>query len=260
MAPALGLAETIKIGGTGAALGTMRALIAEFAKVAPAHTVVFVPNLGTPGGIKAVAAGAIEIAAISRPLKPEESAQGLVAFEYGKNPFVFATSKNEAGSLQNLAELADMIGGRRTTWAGGAPIRLVMRPQKDVDTEILGAISPALKQAIPVALAKPGIYIAPTDQDAAEAIEKTPGAIGTTSLALLRTEKNDVRILPIDGIVPSPAAVADGSYPYFKVMFLARKGAGTPGMAQFFDFVASRQGRQILIAAGHFVGDIKPTR
>ena len=250
-------AETITVGGTGAGYGTMKVLAAEFSKVSPGDSVVVVPNLGTGGGLKALGAGAIQMAVIARPLNAEESARGLVAVEYGRTPFIVITSTTGAGSFRTFRELAEMYAGRRTAWPEGGPVRVVLRPQHDVDTTMLETLSPEVKQAIPVALARPGMIMAPTDQDAADMVEKTPGAIGTSSLAIVITEKRNVRVLPINGIVPSARSVANGNYPWFKPMHLVRKGESTPGVARFFEFVASPQGRQILADSGHAVAAVR---
>jgi phosphate transport system substrate-binding protein len=55
-------AETIRIGGTGSALGTMRALGEAFRKQYPNMEVVVVPGLGSGGGRKALMGGAPDIA------------------------------------------------------------------------------------------------------------------------------------------------------------------------------------------------------
>lgn len=251
-------AETIKIGGTGAALGTMRALAAEFAKAAPAHSLVVVPSLGGGGGMKALAAGAIDIAVVSRPLKAEELAQGLVGMEYGKTALVIATSTQGAGTLKTLAELAEVYAGRNATWADGSPIRVVLRPQTDSHTQLLEAFSPEMKRVIPASLARPGIVIASTDQEAADYIQNTAGAVGVTSLALVLSEKRKVHVLPLGGVPPNPRTLADGSYPYVKVMVMARKDAATPAVARFFEFVASPRGRQILADIGYWVAVAPP--
>ena len=250
-------AETITVGGTGAGYGTMKVLAAEFAKVSPGDSVVVVPNLGTGGGLKALGTGAINMAVIARPLSADEGAHGLVAFEYGRTPFIMITNTAGAGSFRTFRELAEMYAGRRTTWSEGGPVRVVLRPQHDVDTSMLETFSPDLKQAIPIALARPGMIMAPTDQDAADMVEKTPGAIGTSSLAIIITEKRNVRVLPINGIVPSARSVANGSYPWYKPMQLVRKGDGTPGVNRFFEFVASAHGRQILADSGHAVAGMR---
>ncbi len=65
-------AATLKIGGTGAALGTMRILADQFVRKRPDISVVIPDSLGSGGGIKAVLAGALDIALSSRQLKPKE--------------------------------------------------------------------------------------------------------------------------------------------------------------------------------------------
>ena len=60
-------AETLKIGGTGAALGTMRALADSYTKSRSSNVkIIFVPGLGSGGGRKALSAGAIDIALTSK--------------------------------------------------------------------------------------------------------------------------------------------------------------------------------------------------
>lgn len=253
-------ADTIRIGGTGAGLGTMRVLGTAFAKVEPAHTIIVVPSLGTTGGIKALAVGAIDLAVTARPLNAQESSQGMVAVEYGRTPFVVATNMWGTGTLTTLAELAEIYAGRKTDWADGRPIRLVIRPEKDSDTQLLGSYSPEIKRALPAALARPGMIVATSDQDAADFIEKTAGAIGTTTLAQVRSEKRNLDVLPLNGVEPSVRTLDDGSYPYAKAMYLVGKGAGTPAVAAFLQFVASPRGRQILGETGHSVARTTASR
>ena len=60
--PGLGLADTIKIGGTGGAIGTMNLLGEAFSKVHPQAKTILMPGLGSGGGRKALMGGAIDIA------------------------------------------------------------------------------------------------------------------------------------------------------------------------------------------------------
>lgn len=252
VASATAHAETLRIGGTGAGLGTMRALAMEFSKTVPV-TVVVVPNLGSSGGLKALANGAVDMAVAARPLKAEETQQGLVAIEYGRTPFVIATTKKGAPGLKNVGELADIYAGRKSAWPDGEPIRLVLRPSNDSDSILLASFSPEMKLAVEGALVKSGMVIALTDQDAADAVEHTPGALGTASLALIYSEKRNMNVLSLNGVTPTPKTVADGSYPYSKAMYLVRKTGGKESVARFFEFMSSSRARQMLIDSGHWV-------
>ena len=231
----------------------MQLLGAEFARRTPGATVVVVPNLGSSGGLKALRDGVIDLAISARPLKPEETAQGLVATEYGRTPFVFATNPSVTQGFGSLPELVDAYAGKRTTWADGKPIRLILRPKNDGDTAIQQAISPEMKQAVDAALARPGMIVATTDQDAADMLEKTAGALGVTSLSMLQTESRRLNVLSINGVAPGTKALIDGSYRYVKTMYLVRIGAGTDAVMRFNAFVVSREGRQLLLNAGYWV-------
>ena len=54
-------AQELKVGGTGAALGTMQLLVQAYAKADPDARITVLPSMGSGGGIKALLGGAIQI-------------------------------------------------------------------------------------------------------------------------------------------------------------------------------------------------------
>ena len=72
-------------------------------------------------------------------------------------------------------------------------------------------------------------------------------------MSLIQTEKRRLKMLAVNGVAPGTKALADGSYPYVKTMYLVRVGAGTDAVMRFHAFVASREGRQLLLDAGYRV-------
>ena len=247
-------AETMTMGGTGSALGTMRLLAESYKKHDPSFSLTIVPSLGSSGGTKALVGGAIDLAVISRPLKSEETAQGLVAIEYGRTPFVLVTNRKDVSSM-TLQETADIVGGKVTRWPDGSPIRLVLRPTADYDTGLLGNFSPEMKRALNTAHSREGMVIAVTDQDSADAVERLPGAFGTSSLALILSEHRKLYVVPVNGVQPSPSTLADNSYPYMKVMCLVTKGPPSATAQRFIDYVGSTEGRALLAQTGHWVSN-----
>ena len=247
---------TLKIGGTGAALGTMAQLAAAFQKKYPGVRVIIPPSLGSTGGIKAVIAGALDLGLSSRPLTEAEARQGLVAFEYARSPFLLVTSHNAAGVNFTLQQVASLYAGDITSFHDGTPIRLIIRPDFDVDMRLLRSLSPEMDQAVQKAQAREGMIVAVTDHDNGEILEKSRGSLGWMTLAQLISENLKLEPLPIDTILPSQANFASGKYPFFK-SFSAVTGAQPSPMAKaFLEFLTSAEGRAILLRNGHFI-DLK---
>lgn len=250
-APACG-AETLTIGGAGTATGTMRALGAAFAASRPDLRVVVIPDLGTTGGSKALGRGLIDILATNRALRPAEG-RDLVEIEYGRSPYVLATNMTQAVDLRTLGDVADVYTGKRRTWADGSRVRLILRRRDGTDSRHLQAFSPEMSNAVLVATARPGMLTASSDLEALRLIEEVPGALGATTLAVVLTEGRALKALPIAGVVPSPETLADGSYPHFEAMHLVRKENASQLVLQFFEFVRSESGREVLQRSGHLV-------
>ena len=249
-------ADTVRLGGTGAALTTMALLAQAYKKLDPTFQLEIVANLGSSGGIKALTTGATQMAVASRAIKAEELAAGLHAVEYGRTAFVLATAKDTVQGL-TLTQIADLYAGKQTKWGDGQPVRLVLRPPSDGDTALLASLSPDVKVALATAMAREGMTTAMTDQDSADAIERLPGGLGTSSLALLMSEHRRASALSIDGIAPTAANVASGRYPYVKPLYLLFKDGAPPSVTQFIAFVGSQAGRRILTESGT---DVTTTR
>lgn len=245
--PVFAAAETLKVAGTGAALGTMRLLGDIFESSHPGWRVEVLPYIGSTGAIKGVAAGSISIGLSGRPAKPDEESLKINLTRYALTPLVLAAHREVAASGVKRDQLAEIYSGKQTRWDNGAPLRLILRPAKETDNDVLRAMSPDIASALDAALKRKGMRTAATDQDAADVIEHTPGALGTTTLSLLVSEKRKLKVLALDGVAPGLKTIADGSYPYHKPLFLVTPLAPSPAVKAFIDFVRSPRGRALLI-------------
>ena len=251
--PGPATAEPIRVGGTGAAMRTMELLAEAFRKERPDAAVAVVPGLGSRGAKKALIAGALDLGVSADPVGPDDQAQGLVGTELGRTPFVVAVGSQTAATRLTSRELAEILAGKLSTWPDGSRLRLVLRPRGDSDNAPLQAMSPQMRQAVDEALSRPGMKVAVTDGEAADTIASTPGALGTSTLALVLSEKRPLRALVLDGATPSPRALADGSYPHFKSFTLVTRGRPTGTLQQFLAFVESPRGQELLGQIGYWV-------
>ncbi|MEC5292028.1 PstS family phosphate ABC transporter substrate-binding protein, partial [Aurantimonas sp. C2-3-R2] len=111
-------AETLRIGGTGVALGGMRLLGASYMKEHPDSQIEVLPSLGSTGGIKALLAGAVDIAVSSRALTDEERAAGATSNLYARTPLAVVTSPNAPIEDITTGELEAILYRRDDALAG----------------------------------------------------------------------------------------------------------------------------------------------
>lgn len=249
-------ADALRLNGTGSALGGIGAVAEAYAKTYPdAKVAAIAPSMGSGGAIKALLAGALDIAASSRPLNDGERSQGATETVYAKTPFVIAVRDDNKIKGITQAELAAYYSGRVTAWPDGGALRVILRPLSDSASVALRALSPEMAQAVAAAHERKGMLLALTDQDSASAIEKTPGALGTSSLALIVSEKRALRPLALDGAEPSLKALEDGRYPHAMTFTLVLPAHPSAEARRFADFLYSPAGQAVLRRTGHIAVD-----
>lgn len=242
--------NTVRVGGAGAGLGTIKKLADAFEKTYPGTKITVMPSLGSSGGIKALLHGALDVAISGRALKEDELQKGAVASEFASTPFIFAVHKNVPKTDITVSELEKIYYGRQLKWPDGSLIRLVLRPTGDTDTTIVKGISKEMEHAVKAANSRPDMIIAVTDQEAADAVAKIPGAIGTTTLAQTRTETHPLKVLSFNGVPPTIESFASGRYPLTKPLYLVTTRNTSAPARQFIRFISSPKGRSILAQSG----------
>jgi len=239
----------LRIGGTGAAVATMTHLAGVFNASQDAVTVEVLPSLGSSGGIRALAEGAIDIAVSARPLKPAEAEKSLAALPLLRTPFVFVSSRREAQEIA-AGQLAQYYGDPQPRWADGSLLRVILRPESDSDRAFLRDRFPGMAAALTKAQARPEVPVATTDQDNLRMAGEAAGTLTTATLLQVTSEFADLVVLPLDGIAPTVANMQDGSYPYYKEFYAVRRTASEPAVERFLQFLSSDAGRRILVESG----------
>lgn len=243
-------AETLKMGGSSTGIAVMKQLAAAYRVQHPEVQFVFVSDLSGSGGIKAAAAGAIDIGLGSRALKDEELKQGVVDVPYGRAPWVFVVPAANPLKALSSQDVLDIYARKRTNWPDGKPIRLVVAPAGDSDNKLIATLSPQMKQAVD-ALPIEQLVIAESDIQHVERVERIPYTLGSTSLAIVLAEGRRIKPLALDGVVPSPHNLAAGKYPLSKTYRLVIRTTPKPAVRQFLEFVRSAEGRKLLEQYGH---------
>lgn len=240
---AQGLA-TLRFGGTGAALGGIYLLNPMLAEVGVAlHKV---RNLGTPGGIRAVRAGAVDVSISARPTVADEEQAGLRSTLYARSAQVFATHMATPAESLSVHEAVEKVAGRMTQWPGGSRVRMSRRPDQDSDTALLSSLSPAMAAAVVLMQRRPGLVTAATDHEQAEALEVAPGTLGTLALSMIMSERRPLKVLPLR----DPAA---DNWPLLKRFYLVTRVDSSPAVLRFVAMLRSEPAARILASHGHII-------
>ena len=147
-------AETMRVGGVGAAMGMLPHLFAAFDR-SEAIKLVVIPSLGTSGGLRALSEGVLDMAMSGRALTPAELAQGLTPRLEVRTPFLLVTS-HPSSEWSREHRGRRHLQAAKPTWADGSPIRIILRPKSDSDTVVLGGLFPDMAAAIEAGAQAPG--------------------------------------------------------------------------------------------------------
>lgn len=237
-------AATLRFGGTGSAIGMVQQVGAAFT-AATGVKVEVIASLGSTGGLRAQADGVLDIAVVARPLKPDESAAGLRQAAVLRTAYALATSHSNPNRLKS-ADLAGIFKAENPTWADGTPIRIILRPQSDTDTALLGQLFAGMGEALEVARRRAGMPTAATDQDNAAIAERTPGSLVGIAMTQLKTEHRNLHVVPLDGVEPTFANFESGAYRFTKKLYFIVRRDNTAEAQQFVDFLQSPQGVKAL--------------
>ncbi len=251
-APAVAAETLIQIAGTGSSTPLMEAFAKAYGSKAPGVQIkILMPPMGSSGSVRAVMAGAIDLAFAGKPLGRPEIDKGGKNFQLGITPFVMVT--REPARLKNIdtEQLAKIYSGETSSWSDGSPIRLVLRFPEESDTKLLRALSPSMDKAMGQALSRTGLPVAANDLENIALLAKTPGSFGMSNLALLTGMGNDLYPVPLDGVAPTIANLEKGVYPHAKPLYLIWGPSVSDAARGFIEFIRSAEGRKLLAKQGY---------
>jgi phosphate transport system substrate-binding protein len=237
-------AETLRLGGTGTAIGMLRQVGAEFT-VATGVKVEVVASLGSTGAIRALGDGLLDIDVPAQSLTSDESAAGMRQVALLRTAYVIATSHVDASGLKS-ADLAEIFAAKKPTWADGTPIRIILRPRSDTDTVLLAELFAGMGKAIEEARRRAELPTAATDQDNAALADRTPGSLIGTTMTQLKTEHRNLHVLPLDGVEPTLANFESGACRFAKKLYFIVPRNSAPQAQRFVDFLRSPPGMKAL--------------
>lgn len=242
------VAQTLTVGGVGSLTPLVKKLAEEFGRTSPGIEVsVIEPPIGSTGGMRALAAGKVDVALSGRPLKADETG---VAIPWVRTPLVLASSDGRLDRLDTVT-LVEVYESRRRTWDDGRQIRLVLRGAFESETLMLRGLSPDMDVAVRHALERRDAPVADNDLAALDMLVKIKGSLGTTSYALALSAGPKLRMLPLNGQAPSLEALASGGYRWHRPYYLVHRANPSESTRRFLTYLRSDKGLQTARKLGY---------
>jgi phosphate transport system substrate-binding protein len=196
---------------------------------------------GSEPGLKALQAGTVDLAAVSRPLTPQEEAQGLKSVVVAKDPLALVvgidnsvsnnlTSEQLVGIFNGSIDNWDQLGGR------SGKIRIVNRPAASGTRQVFQDL--VLKGA---AFGTSANFMT-LPRDATTPLLQALGAdgIGYATYAQVAAQTT-VRVLSVGGISP-----AQSEYPYTRSLLYVYKNPPSPTVKAALGFALSPEGQKAI--------------
>ncbi|HHN93468.1 MAG TPA: hypothetical protein ENK17_01745 [Anaerolineae bacterium] len=143
-----------------------------------------------------------------------------------------------------LAQLQEIFRGRMQEW-DGMVLAVVSREE---GSGVRAAFESVVLGYHPVT---PNSVVASSNGALAEYVAHTPATIGYLSaLWLDRAAVDGVRVLPVEGVWPTAAAFADGTYPIVHPLYLATVAEPTGESRAFAQWVLGPEGQAVLGVTG----------
>jgi phosphate transport system substrate-binding protein len=237
--PSVAPRTNLTISGSGTTTSILSAVKPKFEADLPGYNLDVLPGTGTGEGVQGAIQGVLDVAAMARPSKEDEAAQGIEYVEFGQSGVAILTHSGVDVANLTTAQVKALFSGEVTNWSevGGPnlPIILYVRDEGDSSTK-------ALRQAIvgdtPFPETAP-VLTSQTDMQAA--IAGTPGGVGFGSWSAALATKADVRSVTLDGLAPG-----DPAYPMLSPVGIGYLSARKADVQPLIDWLLSGQGRTAL--------------
>jgi phosphate transport system substrate-binding protein len=235
---------TLKVSGSGTITTVLEALKPAFESATPGYKLEVLSGSSTGNGVTGILEGLLDIAAMARAPKDEETAKNVKYYEMGLvgQAIIIHPSVTGISSL-NSQQITDIFSGKITNWSevGGPDMKVVLYVRDPDDSSTKG-----LRKAIVGETPFPDTAKTLTSQgDMIVSVEGTPGAVGVAAWPAMLAIKAKVRGIAINVIKPDNA-----SYPILGSAGIGYMADRESDIQPLINWLNSADGQSALKALG----------
>lgn len=199
---------TLRLAAADSCGPLLEELIAAYEESHPWVTVEIVGVFNSATAEQTLLAGEADLALLSWM-----GEEGLWARPFARDGVAVIVHPDMPFAETGLAHLQEIYWGRVQEW-GGVVLTVVSREEGSGSRALFDSVVLGHRDVTRIAV------VMPSNRAVVEYVARTPGAIGYVSTLLL-DESDGVRVLPVEGVLPAPDTIADGSYLLARPLYLA---------------------------------------
>lgn len=260
--PALSVsAQTISVKGSDTMLALGQGWAAGYMKAKPGKTVT-VTGGGSTTGIAALINGICDVAQSSRIMKGSElekaKQRGFVPKEFPvarDGLAIIVNPKNPINKI-SMEQLKAIYNGSISNWkAIGGPEQAIVTVGRDSSSGTYGFFQDTV-----LGIGRPyrsDMQTSPSTNAIAQVVTQDAGAIGYVGVAYAKAFGSKVKVIPVsrgsgEAIEPTEENVRNGKYPLWRYLFMYTRGAPSPAVKDFIDWVRGPEGQAIVTQVGYY--------
>ncbi len=202
---------------------------------------------GSRVGIQAIQEGSADIGMASREIREEEQREGMEVHQIAVDVLAMIVHPDNPIDELSLEQLQAIYTGEMTNWqeVGGndVPILAVIR---EVSSGTRGAFDDIVLDGEDPLETEDNTHI--TAGEIHTRVASTEGAIGYVGFGHLSGD--DVKVIRIDGVEPSPEVAIDGTYKLKRPLHMLTGPLSRPEAKNFIDYVLSPEGQSLVVEMG----------
>lgn len=198
---------TLTISGSGSVLALLTAAEAAFETDTPGYNLNIISGSGTSGAIKGVLDGTLDLAAMARAPKEEETKNGLQYTQFGGTGVAVIVHPNVSVDNLTQEQVKSIFMGETDNWSavGGADLKIVVYV-RDEDESATGRLRKVIVGNDPFPETVAGVLTSVGDM--LTAVQGAPGSIGFATWTGVATSDKNVKAVTLDGMKPDDAKYA----------------------------------------------------
>jgi phosphate transport system substrate-binding protein len=228
----------LRVAGSTAMDPLVAALATAFSEASPLVSLE-VAGLGTQYGLDALRDGQADLAMAS--WLPDDLGAEWQSTAIARDGIAIVVHPSNPLAGLGLLQLQDLFSGRAYEWraVGGRADQGEVQPvSREEGSGTRAAFESLVMEDLVVT---PLAVVAPSSQAVVDYVASHPGSIGYVSMAHVTP---DVKVLSLEGEVPTPQTAGQASYPLTRELWLVRAREAVPEVESFVRFALGAAGQQ----------------